>query len=142
MRKRGFPDAAKHKRLHPRCGTNYLFLVMAVSILFFSVVGKIGDVFILQFLIRLALVPVVAGFSYEVLMFAAKHENAFTRIIRAPGMALQYITTKEPTEDMLEVAIASFNIALDPESVNEPKEALTEASEETLPDTETAAEGE
>lgn len=135
-------NAAKHKRLHPRCGTNYLFLVMAVSILFFSVVGKIGDVFILQFLIRLALVPVVAGFSYEVLMFAAKHENAFTRIIRAPGMALQYITTKEPTEDMLEVAIASFNIALDPESVNEPEEALTEAPEETLPDTERAAEGE
>lgn len=135
-------NAAKHKRLHPRCGTNYLFLVMAVSILFFSVVGKIGDVFILQFLIRLALVPVVAGFSYEVLMFAAKHENAFTRIIRAPGMALQYITTKEPTEDMLEVAIASFNIALDPESINEPGEALTEAPEETLPDTETAAEGE
>lgn len=142
-------NAAKHKRLHPRCGTNYLFLVMAVSILFFSVVGKIGDVFILQFLIRLALVPVVAGFSYEVLMFAAKHENVFTRIIRAPGMALQYITTKEPTEDMLEVAIASFNIALDPESVNEPEVGepqaempQTEAPEETLPDTERAAEGE
>ena len=122
---------------------------MAVSILSFSVVGKIGDVFILQFLIRLALVPVVAGFSYEVLMFAAKHENAFTRIIRAPGMALQYITTKEPTEDMLEVAIASFNIALAPESINEPEVGepqaempQTEAPEETLPDTERAAEGE
>ena len=91
-------NAMKHSRLHPRCGTNYLFLVMAVSIVFFAL---------------------VAGISYEVLKLAAKYENIFTKIIRAPGMALQYITTKEPTADMLEVAIASFNLAM-----SEPKEAM------------------
>ena len=65
-----------------------------------------------RFATRLIFLPVVAGLSYEVLRFAAKYDNVFTKIIRAPGMGLQYITTKEPTEDMLEVAIASFHLAM------------------------------
>jgi len=111
-------NAMKHSRLHPRCGTNYLFLVMAVSIVFFAVVGW-NESFWLRLLSRIVFLPLVAGISYEVLKLAAKYENIFTKIIRAPGMALQYITTKEPTEDMLEVAIASFNLAM-----SEPKEAM------------------
>ena len=102
-------NAAKHSRLHPRCGTNYLFLVMAVSILFFAAIG-----FAVRLAMRIAFLPVVAGLSYEVLRLAARYDNWFTRIIRAPGMALQRITTKEPTADMLEVAIAAFNLAMDP----------------------------
>lgn len=104
-------NAMKHSRLHPRCGTNYMFLVMAISILFFAAFD-FGDIFIVRFATRLLFLPLVAGISYEVLQFAAKHENFFTRIIRAPGMGLQYITTKEPTQDMIEVAIASFNLAM------------------------------
>ncbi len=111
-------NAMKHSRLHPRCGTNYLFLVMAVSIVFFAVVGW-NESFWLRLLSRIVFLPLVAGISYEVLKLAAKYENIFTKIIRAPGMALQYITTKEPTADMLEVAIASFNLAM-----SEPKEAM------------------
>ena len=104
-------NAMKHSRLHPRCGTNYLFLVMAVSIVFFAVVGWNESIW-LRLLSRLIFLPVVAGLSYEVLKLAAKYDNLLTKIIRAPGMALQYITTREPTEDMLEVAIASFNLAM------------------------------
>ena len=100
-------------RLHPRCGTNYLFLVMAVSILFFAAIGWNAS-FAVRLAMRIAFLPVVAGLSYEVLRFAARHDNWLTRIIRAPGMALQRITTKEPTPDMLEVAIAAFNLAMDP----------------------------
>ena len=106
-------NAAKHSRLHPRCGTNYLFLVMAVSILFFAAVGWNAS-FAVRLAMRIAFLPVVAGLSYEVLRLAARYDNWFTRIIRAPGMALQRITTKEPTPDMLEVAIAAFNLAMDP----------------------------
>lgn len=106
-------NAAKHSRLHPRCGTNYLFLVMAVSILFFAAIGWNAN-FAVRLAMRIAFLPVVAGLSYEVLRFAARHDNWLTRIIRAPGMALQRITTKEPTPDMLEVAIAAFNLAMDP----------------------------
>lgn len=106
-------NAARHSRLHPRCGTNYLFLVMAVSILFFAAIGWNAN-FAVRLAMRIAFLPVVAGLSYEVLRFAARHDNWLTRIIRAPGMALQRITTKEPTPDMLEVAIAAFNLAMDP----------------------------
>ena len=104
-------NAMKHTRLHPRCGTNYLFLVMAVSILFFAVVGWNANFFV-RLLLRIVFLPVVAGLSYEVLRFAARSDNLLTRIIRAPGLALQRITTKEPTPDMIEVAITAFNLAM------------------------------
>ena len=131
------PDnAMKHSKLHPRCGTNYLFLVMAVSILFFAAIGWNAS-FALRLVMRIAFLPIVAGLSYEVLRFAAKYDNAFTRIIRAPGMALQRITTKEPTEDMLEVAITAFNLALDPNYNNKQADA---AAAETNAEAEEKAE--
>lgn len=131
------PDnAMKHSRLHPRCGTNYLFLVMVVSILFFAAIGWNAS-FALRLVMRIAFLPIVAGLSYEVLRFAAKYDNAFTRIIRAPGMALQRITTKEPTEDMLEVAITAFNLALDPNYNNKQADA---AAAETNAEAEEKAE--
>lgn len=108
-------NAKEYSRLHPRCGTNYLFLVMAVSILFFALVGYNAN-FWLRLLTRLAFLPVVAGLSYEVLRFGAKSDNIFARIVRAPGMGLQYITTREPDDEMLEVAITAFNMALSPSS--------------------------
>ena len=120
-------NAVKHSRLHPRCGTNYLFLVMAVSILFFAVVGWNANFFV-RLATRLVFLPVVAGLSYEVLRFAAKYDNLCTRIIRAPGMGLQYITTKEPTPDMIEVAITAFELAMDPEGFAAKQAEKTEAA--------------
>ena len=121
-------NAAKCTRLHPRCGTNYLFLTMAVSIVVTAVVSALCMLIpgfsawhdasrLNSFLFRLArivLILPIAGISYEVLKAAAKRDNLVCRVARAPGLALQHLTTKEPTEDMLEVAIASFELALHP----------------------------
>jgi len=137
-------NAMKYKRLHPRCGTNYLFLVMAISILvltivdavikygfkfdMFEVTGSKLLAFLFRFGVRILCLPFIAGISYEVLRGAAKKDTWFTKIVRAPGMALQYITTKEPTEDMLEVAIASFYLAMqEPNPLEKPEDNETEA---------------
>lgn len=116
--------AKKYSRLHPRCGTNYLFLVMAISILVLTVIdavfiygfkleiaNRVLD-FLFRFGIRIICIPLIAGISYEVLRAAAKSDGWFAKVVRAPGMGLQLITTKEPTADMLEVAIAAFYIAM------------------------------
>lgn len=109
-------NAKKMSTIHDRCGTTFMFLVMIVSILIFSLTGWEGEKtvggFFLRFVIRLALLPVVAGVSYEILKFLAKFDNAFVRVIKAPGLLLQKITTKEPTDDMLECAISSFKTVM------------------------------
>ena len=138
-------NAAKCSRLHPRCGTNYLFLTMAVSILVTTAVTalctlipgftewqSVGVNRFLFRLLRILLIPLIAGVSYEVLKAAAKNENLVRRIVRAPGLSLQHLTTKEPTLDMLEVAIASFELALHPpkgDLVFDPKTAETKPEE-------------
>ena len=118
-------------RFHPRCGTNYLFLVMAVSILFFAVVGWNANLW-LRMVTRILFLPLVAGLSYEVLRFGARSENLISRIVRTPGLALQRITTKEPEDEMLEVAIAAFQLALDPAAAQAeaPQEAAREAQQQ------------
>ena len=102
----------KYTRLHPRCGTNYLFLVMMVSILFFACIPV--RAFLPRVLTRLLFIPLVAGLAYEVLKAAAASDGWLARAVRAPGLALQHITTAEPTADMVEVALAAFNLAMDP----------------------------
>jgi len=104
-------NAMKYSRLHPRCGTNYLFLVMAVSILFFAALPYTENL-LLRLLTRLLFLPLVAGLAYEVLKLAAASDKLWARIIRAPGLGLQYLTTREPTPDMIEVAIEAFNLAM------------------------------
>ena len=103
-------------RLHPRCGTSFLFMVMIISILFFSLFSW-SNVWV-RILTRLALLPVVAGLSYEINRFAGRHDNALTNLLRKPGLALQKLTTAEPTDDMLEVAIEAMNRVI-PENENE-----------------------
>lgn len=105
-------NVREYSRFHPRCGTNYLFLVMIVSILLFSFLGFSFNPFI-RLLVRIIMLPVVAGVAYEVLRACARNENTLTRIIRAPGLFMQKFTTKPPSDDMLEVAIAAFNVAMD-----------------------------
>ena len=104
-------NAMRYSRLHPRCGTNYLFLVMAVSILFFAALPY-SENFLLRLLTRLLFLPLVAGLAYEVLKLAASSDRLWARIIRAPGLGLQYLTTREPDPDMIEVAIAAFRVAM------------------------------
>lgn len=99
--------AAQQSRLHPRCGTSFLFLVMIISIFIFSFVGV--DNLVLRLLSRIFLLPVVAGVGYEVLKYCGRHmDRPWVRWIAWPGMQLQHLTTAEPDEDMLEVAIYSL----------------------------------
>jgi uncharacterized protein YqhQ len=105
-------NARAQSRLHPRCGTSFLLFVLLVSILVFSFIPKTLP-FLVMYGGRLLLVPVIAGLSYEVLRFTAKHQAApLFALLVAPGLALQRITTQEPTDDMLEVAIAALEEAL------------------------------
>lgn len=95
---------------HPRCGTSYLLIVMIISIFVFCLFGWQDNVFV-RVGIRIALLPVVAGVAYEVLKLLAKYENKFTQILRAPGMGLQAMTTREPDDTMIEAALLAFYIA-------------------------------
>jgi uncharacterized protein YqhQ len=105
-------NARAQSRLHPRCGTSFLLFVLLVSILVFAFIPKAAPLLV-KFGGRLLLVPAIAGLSYEVLRFTAKHRAApLFSLLVAPGLALQRITTQEPTDDMLEVAIAALECAL------------------------------
>ena len=111
----------KQSRFHPRCGTAFLFIVVLVSILVFCVASVfIGvNVWWVNMLVRLALVPLVGGISFEILRFCGRHDqNRLCKIFIAPGLALQKLTTKEPTDSMIEVAIASVQAVI-PENSNE-----------------------
>ena len=108
-------NATKHRRFHPRCGTSFMFLMIGIGILVGMLVRNIlpaNTPSILISLVKLALLPITMGVGYEILMIAGKHDNVITRIISAPGLWVQRITTKEPTLDMLEVAIVSTKCAL------------------------------
>ena len=107
-------NAMKHKRFHPRCGTSFMFFMILIGI-FAGVIIKTlipGLETWAYTLIRLLILPLVMGIGYEIIMFAGKHDNVVTRALSAPGLWVQRITTKEPTEDMLEVAIISLKCAL------------------------------
>ena len=91
---------------HPRCGTSFMFVVMFVSILVFSLFSWSNP--IVRVLMRLTLLPVVVGISYEFNRFVGRHDNWFTNMLRAPGMFLQNFTTVEPDDSMIEVAIAAI----------------------------------
>ena len=92
-------------RYHKRCGTSFLFIVMFISVVFFIFIRV--DNTALQIVIRLLLVPVIAGVSYEFIRWAGKNDNGFTMVLSKPGMWLQKLTTREPDEDMVEVAIGA-----------------------------------
>lgn len=104
-------NVRKSSRLHPRCGTSFLIFVMIISIIVFMVIPT-GLTWWQRALFKILLLPVVAGLSYEVIKFAGRHENWFTKLISMPGMWLQYITTREPDDSQLEVAIASLSAVL------------------------------
>lgn len=109
------PENAKgYTRFHPRCGTSFMFFMILLGILVGFFVRWIFPSLNtwVYFLIRLLILPLVVGVGYEFIMFAGKHENMFVRILSAPGLWVQALTTKEPTLEMLEVAIISLKCAL------------------------------
>ena len=96
----------KHTRFHPRCGTSFLFIVIAVSILVSSLIttentlARVG--------LKLLLLPVVMGISYEIIKYSGSHDNWLSRMLAAPGLWVQRLTTREPDDDQIEVAMTSF----------------------------------
>ena len=95
-----------YSRLHPRCGTNFLLIVMLVSIVMFAFLGW-PDLW-LRILSRVVLLPLVAGISYEIIRFAGRSESAAVAFCMQPGLWLQYLTTREPSDDQIEVAIKAL----------------------------------
>lgn len=149
-------NAAKHSRFHPRCGTSFMFVMILLGVaigiaLRYLLPAEVISVGWLYTLIRLALLPIVVGVGFEFIMFAGKHNNILVRMLSAPGMWMQKLTTREPDASMLEVAIVSLKTALPEEfpdfdpsiyerKENETAEAKTEAEEGGETATETAEE--
>lgn len=104
-------NVMRSSRQHRRCGTSFLLFVMFISVILFFFIRV--DNMLLKVLLRIALIPVIAGISYEILRLAGKTDNIFIRIISAPGMLLQRLTTREPSEDMVEVAIKAVEAVFD-----------------------------
>jgi uncharacterized protein YqhQ len=119
-------DAIKeYSTAHVRCGTSFLFVVLVIAIVVFAFTGR--PTLWLMVVSRIVLIPVIAALSYEVIYFGARHvNNRFVRVILAPGLLLQSLTTGEPDDRQIEVAIAALNKAVE---IDELEEAATAASE-------------
>lgn len=108
-------QAKKYSRLHPRCGTSFIMIVIILSILIFSFF-KSTETFWFLILIRFILIPVIMGVSYEIIKLSSKYpNNILFRIFTYPGVALQYFTTREPDSEQIEVAITAIKALIDPE---------------------------
>ncbi len=104
-------NVMKSSKHHKRCGTSFMFIVMIVSIIFFIFIRVTSPV--LRVVIRLILIPVIAGVSYELIKLAGRSDNRYVNYLSYPGMQLQKLTTKEPDESMVEVAIAAVEAVFD-----------------------------
>ena len=104
-------NVRKSSRLHKRCGTSFLLIVMIISIFFFMFIHV--DSRVLRLVLRLVLIPVIAGVSYEFIRLAGRSDNAVVNLLSKPGLLLQHITTKEPEDDMIEVGMASVEAVFD-----------------------------
>lgn len=120
-------NVRKHTRFHPRCGTTFIFVVVIISILVFALTGWHSR--LLNVVIRLALLPVIAGVSYELFKLAARSESKLIKLVSYPGILLQRITTQEPDDSMVEVAIASLKAVLESEEGENARDENIQAAE-------------
>ena len=104
-------NVRKSSRQHKRCGTSFLFFVLAIGIILLFIVRAESP--LMRVVIRIALLPVIAGISYEVLKLAGRSENKFVNLLSKPGLAIQKLTTKEPDDSMIEVAIQAVEAVFD-----------------------------
>ncbi|WP_294405679.1 peptide chain release factor N(5)-glutamine methyltransferase [uncultured Clostridium sp.] len=125
-------NVRKQSRLHPRCGTNFMFLIMFVSIVIFSCTGWGG--ILERLVLRIILIPVVTGISYELIKWLGKNDGKLAKIIAYPGLKLQLLTTKEPDDSQIEVAIASLKAAEGIEDLDKTIEELINTGTKTLKD--------
>ncbi len=117
-------NVKKQSRFHPRCGTSFMFLMLAVGILISSVLVMVLPQFIVSRLyiwvpLKILILPLTCGLGFELIKICGKHDNVITRIIAAPGLWVQRLTTKEPDDSMIEIAIASVNEVIPSNEVDE-----------------------
>ena len=132
-------NVMKSSKEHRRCGTSFLLIVMLISIVLFIIVRV--DILPLKLLLRLLMIPVIAGISFEILRLTGRVDNKFTYIISRPGMWMQALTTKEPTPEMCEVAIRATEEVFDWRQFLRENDAEGEWSESPAPASENAPEG-
>lgn len=126
-------QALKASRIHPRCGTSFIFIVLVINLIVFAMLPRPAFV-IMRFLLHLAVIPFVAGVAYEIIKFAGKHRrNPIISAVLAPGMWSQYLTTREPNAQQVEVSLAALNAVLVAEGhipvVSTPAEIIRERAE-------------
>lgn len=136
-------NARKYSRFHPRCGTSFIFVMMLLGILVFTLVFMIpgaNSTWYIRLPLRVLLLPLIVGIGYEYIMFAGKHDNAFTRLFSAPGLWMQRLTTHEPDDEQLKVAITALKCAMpetfDRAEIDAELEALKPKKEDTEEKTE------
>ena len=130
-------NAKKHTRFHARCGTSFIFVMLILSVLIFSLPFVPWDNIWIRYAIKLPLMPLVCGLGFEFIQFAGKHDNIITRILSAPGLLMQRISTREPDLKQLEIAITALKASMPDEFDRSEVDAVIEASK---PATETPAE--
>ncbi len=125
------------KRFHPRCGTSFLILMLLVSVVFSTVLQilfkNVYSNAVVWTAVKLLIVPLICGTGYEVLKWCGRHDNIFTRVVSAPGLWVQRITTKEPDDSMIEIAIAAMNEVI-PENQNKGQDESTDTAAEEKTD--------
>ena len=125
-------NAAKHTRFHARCGTSFIFVMLIISVLVFSLPFVPWDNIWIRYAIKLPLMPIICGLGYEFILFAGKHDNIFTRILSAPGLWMQRVTTREPDLDQLEIAITALKASMPEEFDRSEVDAIIEASKPVI----------
>lgn len=109
-------NVRKQSRFHPRCGTSFLFVILIISIFISSIISvcfpHLRDVTAIWMLIKILILPLVMGFGYEFIKYAGRHDNLLVKIASAPGLWMQRLTTKEPDDSMIEVALEAFKAVI------------------------------
>ena len=109
-------NVKKQSRFHPRCGTSFIFVILIISVIISSAISvtwpELRDQRLIWIAIKVLILPLITGISYEFIKYAGRHDNVFVKILSAPGLWMQRLTTKEPDDDMIEVALASFKAVI------------------------------
>ena len=109
-------NVKKQSRFHPRCGTSFIFVILIISVVISSAISvtwpQLRDTTVLWIAIKILILPLITGLSYEFIKYAGRHDNIFVKILAAPGLWMQRLTTKEPDDDMIEVALAAFKAVI------------------------------
>lgn len=109
-------NVRKQSRFHPRCGTSFIFVILIISVILSSAISvtwpELRDQTVIWIAIKILILPLVTGLSYEFIKYAGRHDNFFVKILSAPGLWMQRLTTKEPDDDMIEVALAAFKAVI------------------------------